>query len=61
VEQTQTEVPDDEFARGTPRSTAGGFLNAARSREFERRDRPVNKKIDRPVQVDQVIAEASGT
>ena len=30
------DVPDDEFGRGTPRSTVQGFLAAARSRDFER-------------------------
>jgi len=29
-------VPDDEFGRGTPRSTVRGFLAAARARNFER-------------------------
>lgn len=35
-ESAQLAVPDDEFGRGTPRSTVRGFLAAARARNFER-------------------------
>ncbi len=35
-ESTQLGVPDDEFGRGTPRSTVRSFLAAARTRDFER-------------------------